>query len=251
LHFLGHFCYCEEVEVGFRNWKFRVGPLLEKWGWKAKADESIVWTPMDFQRPKATPLSDWDVYKTEPKPYRPFRYGPYHVTMGLRRMEWDQWIGEYFCLLPFVLFPSSTLSPFLPLKTSKSPNRTTNADPRRTRQRVPQIPRRQSIEDKRARRKMQPNRAPRLPRSPRTAPRTLRLPARTLSHSLCLHAHRHAQSRHRRRLRHHGHPLGRRPDANGCTHDSRRPGDNDGAGRRAVLSRSRECSAGGLLEAAG
>ena len=34
------------------------------------------WTPSDFKRPPAAPYSDWDVHTTEPKPYRPFRYGP-------------------------------------------------------------------------------------------------------------------------------------------------------------------------------
>ena len=51
-----------------------------------------VWTPVDFQRPKPAPLLDWDVHKTEPLPYRPFKYGPYHITMGLRTMQWDDWI---------------------------------------------------------------------------------------------------------------------------------------------------------------
>lgn len=51
-----------------------------------------VWTPVDFKRPKATPLLDWDVHKTEPLPYRPFKHGPYHITMGLRTMQWDDWI---------------------------------------------------------------------------------------------------------------------------------------------------------------
>lgn len=50
------------------------------------------WIPVDFKRPEATPLSDWDVHKTEPLPYRPFRYGSYHITMGLRNMNWDEWI---------------------------------------------------------------------------------------------------------------------------------------------------------------
>jgi len=51
-----------------------------------------VWTPVDFKRPKAAPLPDWDVHRTEPLPYRPFRHGPYHITMGLRTMQWDDWI---------------------------------------------------------------------------------------------------------------------------------------------------------------
>lgn len=50
------------------------------------------WTPVDFKRPKAAPLLDWNVHKTDPLPYRPFKYGPYHITMGLRTMQWDEWI---------------------------------------------------------------------------------------------------------------------------------------------------------------
>lgn len=77
----------------------RVGlPDLEKPG--AKSGTSFkspvrapgVWTPVDFKRPVAAPYPNWDVHKTEPIPYRPFKYGAYHVTMGLRNMDWDEWI---------------------------------------------------------------------------------------------------------------------------------------------------------------
>lgn len=51
-----------------------------------------VWIPVDFERPAASPYPDWDAQKTKPIPYRPFKYGPYHVTMGLRTLEWDEWI---------------------------------------------------------------------------------------------------------------------------------------------------------------
>lgn len=51
-----------------------------------------VWTPVDFKRPTAAPYPNWDVHKTEPIPYRPFKYGPSHITMGLRNMNWDEWI---------------------------------------------------------------------------------------------------------------------------------------------------------------
>ncbi|KAL8744377.1 MAG: hypothetical protein Q9190_003373 [Brigantiaea leucoxantha] len=50
------------------------------------------WIPVDFQRPCAPPFPNWDVHSTEPIPYRPFRHGPYHITMGLRTMKWDEWI---------------------------------------------------------------------------------------------------------------------------------------------------------------
>ncbi|KAL9027358.1 MAG: hypothetical protein Q9196_004102 [Gyalolechia fulgens] len=59
---------------------------------KTPQREPGVWTPVDFKRPAAPPLPDWDVNKAEPRPYRPFRHGPYHITMGLRTMQWDEWI---------------------------------------------------------------------------------------------------------------------------------------------------------------
>ena len=51
-----------------------------------------VWPPVEFVRPTATPYPAWDVHETDPLPYRPFRHGPYHITMGLRTMQWDDWI---------------------------------------------------------------------------------------------------------------------------------------------------------------
>ena len=51
-----------------------------------------IWIPVDFKRPAAEPYPDWDVHKTRPLPYRPFKYGKYNITMGLRSMKWDDWI---------------------------------------------------------------------------------------------------------------------------------------------------------------
>ncbi len=50
------------------------------------------WPPVPFTRPAASPYPNFDVHKTQPIPYRPFRYGPYHIMMGLRTMKWDEWI---------------------------------------------------------------------------------------------------------------------------------------------------------------
>jgi len=57
-------------------------------------NREAVWEPMDFKRPTAAPAPAWDVHTSKPNPYRPFRHGPYHITMGLRNMNWDEWIGE-------------------------------------------------------------------------------------------------------------------------------------------------------------
>ncbi|CZT13400.1 uncharacterized protein RAG0_16912 [Rhynchosporium agropyri] len=69
-------------------------PTIEKAARSFKAPERKpgVWTPMDFKRPTAPPAPNWNVHTTKPNPYRPFRHGPYHITMGLRTMNWDEWI---------------------------------------------------------------------------------------------------------------------------------------------------------------
>lgn len=68
---------------------------------KALHDESVsktsnrplgVWMPINFERPAATQYPNWNIHQTEPRPYRPFKYGSYHITMGLRTMEWNEWI---------------------------------------------------------------------------------------------------------------------------------------------------------------
>lgn len=51
------------------------------------------WNAVDYKRPVPPPYADWSVHDTKPLPYRPFKYGPkYPITMGLRRMQWDDWI---------------------------------------------------------------------------------------------------------------------------------------------------------------
>jgi alpha-1,2-mannosyltransferase len=51
------------------------------------------WTPVDFQAPSPPAYPKWSIEITNPLPYRPFKYGPdYFVTMGIRRLDWDDWI---------------------------------------------------------------------------------------------------------------------------------------------------------------
>lgn len=46
-----------------------------------------------FQASLPPPYPDWSIETTKPLPYRAFRYGPrYHVTMGLRTINPDEWI---------------------------------------------------------------------------------------------------------------------------------------------------------------
>lgn len=51
------------------------------------------WDPVSFTRPSPPPYPNWDLQTTKPLPYRPFRHGPkYNITLGLRTMNWDEWI---------------------------------------------------------------------------------------------------------------------------------------------------------------
>ncbi|KIO34631.1 hypothetical protein M407DRAFT_13409 [Tulasnella calospora MUT 4182] len=46
-----------------------------------------------FRCPVIEALEDSDILNTPPVAYRPFRWGPnYHITMGLRQGEWNNWI---------------------------------------------------------------------------------------------------------------------------------------------------------------
>ncbi|EMD40976.1 hypothetical protein CERSUDRAFT_111549 [Gelatoporia subvermispora B] len=59
----------------------------------AKASERPAgeWTPVAFDYPRVEPFQG-DLSSVRPIPYRPFRWGEYFVTMGIRGMQWDQWI---------------------------------------------------------------------------------------------------------------------------------------------------------------
>ncbi|BCS17190.1 heme-dependent oxidative N-demethylase family protein [Aspergillus puulaauensis] len=45
-----------------------------------------------FTTPIPRPAEAFALDATNPKLYRPFRHGVYHVTMGIRRLHWDSWI---------------------------------------------------------------------------------------------------------------------------------------------------------------
>jgi hypothetical protein len=50
-----------------------------------------------FIMPLPAPVKD-DTLRTSPKLYRPFRHGPNFITMGIRKLSWDNWIemDSYF-----------------------------------------------------------------------------------------------------------------------------------------------------------
>ncbi|KAK0206070.1 hypothetical protein DFS33DRAFT_1312070 [Desarmillaria ectypa] len=49
------------------------------------------WTPKQFQYPDF-PSCSLSLSDIKPIPYRPFRWGQYNVTMGIRNMPWEDWI---------------------------------------------------------------------------------------------------------------------------------------------------------------
>ncbi|KAK0490529.1 hypothetical protein IW261DRAFT_18657 [Armillaria novae-zelandiae] len=49
------------------------------------------WTPKQFRYPDF-PSCSLSLSEIKPIPYRPFRWGQYNVTMGIRNMPWEDWI---------------------------------------------------------------------------------------------------------------------------------------------------------------
>ncbi|KAM0718248.1 hypothetical protein Q7P37_006580 [Cladosporium fusiforme] len=49
-------------------------------------------SPAPFQTPLPTPLDEFDLDASKPQVYRPFRHGKNHITMGIRKLDWDNWI---------------------------------------------------------------------------------------------------------------------------------------------------------------
>lgn len=99
----GALTICFAIWLLFRAIKFLKEPVISRpatpdlekpasRSFKAPARKPGVWEPIEFKRPTAPPAPNWDVNTTKPNPYRPFRHGPYHITMGLRNMNWDEWI---------------------------------------------------------------------------------------------------------------------------------------------------------------
>jgi hypothetical protein len=47
---------------------------------------------LPFQTPLPEPDEEFDLKSKDPKLYRPFRHGANHITMGIRRLDWNHWI---------------------------------------------------------------------------------------------------------------------------------------------------------------
>nr|GAT56555.1 predicted protein [Mycena chlorophos] len=49
------------------------------------------WIPQHFVYPTVS-AAPYLLHEMKPPMYRPFRWGEYHVTMGIRSMQWNEWI---------------------------------------------------------------------------------------------------------------------------------------------------------------
>lgn len=73
--------------------------LMMKWPIHRKSSTPQIQQPEKepFIKPLPSPHPD-DPTSNDPKLYRPFRHGPNFVTMGIRKLQWDNWIemDSYF-----------------------------------------------------------------------------------------------------------------------------------------------------------
>jgi hypothetical protein len=75
---------------------------IRSWNQKRPEKTFVSQTPLKvekaFTTPLPEPLLDFDPDAKTPKLYRPFRHGPNYVTMGIRKLDWNNWIemDSYF-----------------------------------------------------------------------------------------------------------------------------------------------------------
>ncbi|RKL28328.1 hypothetical protein BFJ72_g12559 [Fusarium proliferatum] len=62
--------------------------LFAVYGWMRKGKAADV----EWKTPSPKPLLNFDLDAKKPELYRPCRHGPNHVTMGIRKMDWNNWI---------------------------------------------------------------------------------------------------------------------------------------------------------------
>ncbi|KAF5548364.1 hypothetical protein FPHYL_9979 [Fusarium phyllophilum] len=65
--------------------------LFAVYEWMRKG-KTAVKTDVEWKTPSPKPLLDFDLDAKKPELYRPCRHGPNHVTMGIRKMDWNNWI---------------------------------------------------------------------------------------------------------------------------------------------------------------
>ncbi|KAH6969237.1 hypothetical protein DER45DRAFT_497425 [Fusarium avenaceum] len=63
--------------------------VVYEWMRKSKAAKPEI---PAWKTPSPKPLVDFDLDSKTPQLYRPCRHGPNHVTMGIRKLDWNNWI---------------------------------------------------------------------------------------------------------------------------------------------------------------
>ncbi|KAG5665540.1 hypothetical protein KAF25_009665 [Fusarium avenaceum] len=63
--------------------------VVYEWMRKSKAAKPEI---LPWKTPSPKPLVDFDLDSKTPQLYRPCRHGPNHVTMGIRKLDWNNWI---------------------------------------------------------------------------------------------------------------------------------------------------------------
>ncbi|RYN21784.1 hypothetical protein AA0113_g10014 [Alternaria arborescens] len=64
-------------------------------------DEKQKVSSIPFKTPLPRPAEGYKLELTDPKLYRPFRHGPNFVTMGIRKMHWNEWIEMDSNFIPY------------------------------------------------------------------------------------------------------------------------------------------------------
>ena len=67
-----------------------------------------------FKSPLPQPLRDFHLGSKAPELYRPARHGPNFVTMGIRKMDWNEWIQMDSYFLKYHELKESELKKDLP-----------------------------------------------------------------------------------------------------------------------------------------
>ncbi|RGP72030.1 hypothetical protein FLONG3_6929 [Fusarium longipes] len=67
--------------------------IAYEWIRKGRSSKTAVkLDDVEWKTPAPEPLVDFDLDATKPQLYRPCRHGPNHVTMGIRKLDWNNWI---------------------------------------------------------------------------------------------------------------------------------------------------------------
>ncbi|KAI0772546.1 hypothetical protein BD413DRAFT_46218 [Trametes elegans] len=82
------------VRAGIKRRQASVGAATKPTAHSTKTSEKDKqpgeWVPVDFEYPRLEPSKE-HFSTVKPIPYRPFKWGDYHITMGIRSMPWDEW----------------------------------------------------------------------------------------------------------------------------------------------------------------